>query len=84
MSEELPLLPEDISWEEAQAKLEALDLGDGLPLVPPPCRVMKRCCPTEVHPKVVWFLIRDGQPNAGTPPIIVCSRDVVRRICRLC
>jgi hypothetical protein len=35
MSEELPLLPEDISWEEAQAKLEALDLGDGLPLVPP-------------------------------------------------
>ena len=35
MSGELPLLPEDISWEEAQAKLEALDLGDGLPLVPP-------------------------------------------------
>ena len=35
MSEKLPLLPEDISWEEAQAKLEALDLGDGLPLVPP-------------------------------------------------
>ena len=35
MSEELPLLPEDISWEEAQAQLEALDLSDGLPLVPP-------------------------------------------------
>ena len=34
MSEKLPLLPEDISWEEAQAKLSS-DLGDGLPLVPP-------------------------------------------------
>jgi hypothetical protein len=32
---DLPLLPEDMPWEQAQAELEALDLGDGLPLVPP-------------------------------------------------
>ena len=35
MSEDLPLLPEDMPWEAAQAELEALELGDGLPLVPP-------------------------------------------------
>lgn len=34
-SEELPLFAETHPWEEAQAALEALDLGDGLPLVPP-------------------------------------------------
>lgn len=30
-----PLFPETIGWEEAHAALEALELGDGLPLVPP-------------------------------------------------
>ena len=35
MNEGLPLLPEDLPWETAQAELEVLNLGDGLPLVPP-------------------------------------------------
>jgi hypothetical protein len=30
-----PLFPESVAWEDAQAALEALELGDGLPLVPP-------------------------------------------------
>lgn len=30
-----PLFPETVAWEDAQAALEALELGDGLPLVPP-------------------------------------------------
>lgn len=33
--EDHPLFPETVAWEEAQAALEALELGDGLPLVPP-------------------------------------------------
>ncbi|MGH6621792.1 MAG: hypothetical protein ACREF6_19765 [Alphaproteobacteria bacterium] len=33
--DDLPLFPESLPWEEAQAKLAGLDLGDGLPLVPP-------------------------------------------------
>jgi len=33
--DDLPIVPESIAWEEAQATLEALELGDGLPLVPP-------------------------------------------------
>jgi len=32
---DLPLFPAELPWEEAEAALEALDLGDGLPLVPP-------------------------------------------------
>jgi hypothetical protein len=40
--EETPLFAEDTPWEEAQAALEALDLGDGLPLVPPTARRMER------------------------------------------
>ena len=32
---DLPIFPEAVIWEEAQAALEARDLGDGLPLVPP-------------------------------------------------
>jgi len=35
---DLPLFPETVAWEEAQAELEALELGDGLPLVPPTLR----------------------------------------------
>jgi len=35
---DLPLFPETLAWEEAQAELEALELGDGLPLVPPTLR----------------------------------------------
>lgn len=31
----LPVFPEMVAWEEAQAALEAQELGDGLPLVPP-------------------------------------------------
>jgi hypothetical protein len=31
----MPLLPETMSWEDAQEALEAVELGDGLPLVPP-------------------------------------------------
>ena len=34
-ADDRPLFPETIAWEEAQATLEDLDLGDGLPLVPP-------------------------------------------------
>jgi hypothetical protein len=34
-SEDLPLFAETDLWEVVQAALEALDLGDGLPLVPP-------------------------------------------------
>ncbi|WP_119419173.1 hypothetical protein [Desertibaculum subflavum] len=34
-SEELPLFGDNVSFEEAQAALDALQLGDGLPLVPP-------------------------------------------------
>jgi len=30
-----PIFPETVAWEEAQAILDAQDLGDGLPLVPP-------------------------------------------------
>ena len=43
MSEDLPLLPEDMPWEAAQAELEALELGDGLPLVPPTLPATRRC-----------------------------------------
>ena len=32
---DLPIFLETMPWEEAQAALEAADLGDGLPLVPP-------------------------------------------------
>jgi hypothetical protein len=32
---DLPLFSDTVSWEDAQATLEALELGDGLPLVPP-------------------------------------------------
>ena len=32
---DLPIFPETIAWDEAQAALESLELGDGLPLVPP-------------------------------------------------
>ena len=35
MSEDRPLFAEDMPWEDAQAELESLELGDGLPLVPP-------------------------------------------------
>jgi len=41
-TEEAPLFDEAASWEEAQAALEALGLGDGLPLVPPTARRMAR------------------------------------------
>ncbi|MCG8544785.1 MAG: hypothetical protein MJE12_11310, partial [Alphaproteobacteria bacterium] len=34
-ADDRPLFPETVAWEEAQAALEDLDLGDGLPLVPP-------------------------------------------------
>lgn len=34
-SEALPLFSETVSWEEAQAALEARQIDDGLPLVPP-------------------------------------------------
>jgi hypothetical protein len=34
-ADDLPLFAESLPWEEAQAALEALELGDGLPLVPP-------------------------------------------------
>lgn len=37
-ADDLPLFPETVAWEEAQAELEALELGDGLPLVPPTLR----------------------------------------------
>jgi hypothetical protein len=33
--DDLPLFSDSLPWEDAQAALEALDLGDGLPLVPP-------------------------------------------------
>ncbi len=33
--DDMPLFSDSLPWEEAQAALEALDLGDGLPLVPP-------------------------------------------------
>lgn len=33
--DDLPLFSDTLPWEEAQATLEALALGDGLPLVPP-------------------------------------------------
>ncbi len=32
---ELPVFPETADWDEVQAALTALELGDGLPLVPP-------------------------------------------------
>ena len=34
----LPVFPETVRWEDAQAALAAHDLGDGLPLVPPTAR----------------------------------------------
>ena len=34
-SEAFPLFPADAAWEAVQAELEARELGDGLPLVPP-------------------------------------------------
>jgi hypothetical protein len=37
-ADDLPLFAENSPWEEAQAKLEALGFGDGLPLVPPTLR----------------------------------------------
>lgn len=42
MSDEAPLFGEATPWEEAQATLEALGLGDGLPLVPPTARRLAR------------------------------------------
>ncbi len=33
--DDLPIFPETVAWDEAQAALDALELGDGLPLVPP-------------------------------------------------
>lgn len=33
--DDLPLFPESLPWETAQATLEELGLGDGLPMVPP-------------------------------------------------
>ena len=35
VGDDLPLFSDSLPWEDAQAALEALDLGDGLPLVPP-------------------------------------------------
>ena len=35
MNEDHPLFAQDITYEGAQAQLEALDLSDGLPMVPP-------------------------------------------------
>lgn len=32
---EWPIFDDDVAWEQAQAELSALELGDGLPLVPP-------------------------------------------------
>lgn len=34
-NDQWPILADDLSWEEAQAVLEAVGLSDGLPLVPP-------------------------------------------------
>lgn len=34
-TDDLPLFPADAPWEAVQAELEARELGDGLPLVPP-------------------------------------------------
>ncbi len=39
-TEDAPLLAEATPWEDAQQRLEALGLGDGLPLVPPTARRM--------------------------------------------
>ena len=33
--DDLPIFPETVAWDDAQATLDALELGDGLPLVPP-------------------------------------------------
>lgn len=41
-SDDLPLFDDAISWEDAQAALMALELGDGLPLVPPTRRRIDR------------------------------------------
>jgi hypothetical protein len=41
-SAETPLFAETTSWEDAQMRLEALGLGDGLPLVPPTASRMER------------------------------------------
>src|SRR3546814_20801096 len=41
-ADELPLFEDSTPWEEAQRRLAALDLGDGLPLVPPTRRRLDR------------------------------------------
>jgi len=41
-SDETPLFAETTPWEDVQGRLEALGLGDGLPLVPPTARRMER------------------------------------------
>ncbi|MBL8673615.1 MAG: hypothetical protein JNL07_01905 [Rhodospirillales bacterium] len=38
----LPIFEESASWEDAQRALEALQLGDGLPMVPPTRRRLER------------------------------------------
>src|SRR6185312_8383822 len=42
---------ETTPWEEAQQKLEAVGLGDGLPLVPPTARRMERMLAEVVEPE---------------------------------
>ena len=38
MADSLPVFDDSVVWEDAQAELEMLGLGDGLPLVPPTAR----------------------------------------------
>jgi hypothetical protein len=50
-SDETPLFAETTPWENAQQRLEALGLGDGLPLVPPTARRMEQMLAGVIQPE---------------------------------
>lgn len=49
-SDDPPLFAETTPWEDAQTRLATLGLGDGLPLVPPTARRLKRMLAGVVEP----------------------------------
>jgi hypothetical protein len=56
-SDETPLFAEATPWDDVQRRLEALGLGDGLPLVPPTARRMERMLAGVAHPDRSYGLV---------------------------
>lgn len=51
---DLPLFDDAVAWEDAQRRLEALELGDGLPLVPPTAARIARMLAGVADPARSW------------------------------